>query len=64
MDTRDIARRFRLPLLLTLGVMVHRTIGSDLVASGDLARAREGRRMDRILPRASVTTAPEVGAGA
>jgi hypothetical protein len=44
--------------------MVHGTIGSDLVASGDLARAREGRRMDRILPRASVTTAPEVGAGA
>ncbi len=105
MDTRDIARRFRLPLLLTVGVIVYGTvgywlvineaslldalywtvltlggvgfrdtqlagpgaevfsislivallvavvltaaIGSDLVASGDLARARKRRRMDR-----------------
>ncbi|MGE3235973.1 MAG: NAD-binding protein, partial [Thermoleophilia bacterium] len=105
MDTREIARRFRLPLLLTLGVMLYGTlgywiaideaspldafywtvltlggvgfrdtqlagpgaelfsvslivgllvavvvtaaIGSDLVASGDLARARRRRRMDR-----------------
>jgi len=104
-DTRDIARRFRLPLLLTLSVMVYGTlgywaliesaspldalywtvltlggvgfrdtelagpvaelfsislivgllvavvltaaIGSDMVASGDLARARKRRRMDR-----------------
>lgn len=104
-DTRDIARRFRLPLLLTVGVIVYGTvgywlvineaslldalywtvltlggvgfrdtqlagpgaevfsislivallvavvltaaIGSDLVASGDLARARKRRRMDR-----------------